>query len=423
MVDNTGKKMFYGWTIVGIAFLTNFMSVGTSFYVFNAFIEPLCELRNWTRTDISLAMTSGMLIGLLSGILYGTLVIRLGPRIMMTIGPVLAGIAFFFVFQVTELWQFNLVCMLLFFANSSYGGIVSNTVVNNWFEAKRGRAMGISTAGISFSGAVLPLLAMVILLQSDMITASRSIGVLMMLLGPVAWIFVRNWPEDKGEILDGLPKTGQETNGDMLEELEPEHNWQLQELLGNSSFWKLSFTYVLMLIVLIGVMSQLKPRFADLGYSDMVAMTMMAATAFSGGIGKYVWGMLCDRYRPKLVVAAIGLVNIVGLGFALIHGSLTAIVLFIVVYGFSMGGINSTFPIMTAEYFGRRSFPNVMRYLMLILILNLSGFVIAGQSYDRFGSYDPAFILFICFDIVAVLLVLSLKYPNPGSKMRSSVTG
>ncbi len=412
MDEYSEKKLFYGWTIVGMAFLANFMSVGTSFYIFNAFIEPLCELRNWTRTDISLAMTSGMLIGLLSGLLYGTLVIRFGPRIMMSIGPVLAGTAFFFVFQVTELWQFNLLCMLLFFSNSSYGGIVANSVVNNWFEVKRGKALGISTAGISFSGAVLPLLAMVILLQSDLATASRTIGVLMITLGPLAWIFVRNWPEDKGEVTDGLTKTGIADDLDEMDDPGPEHDWQLRELLTTPSFWKLGFTYVLMLTVLVGVMSQLKPRFSDLGYSDMIAMTMMASTAFSGGIGKYVWGMLCDRFRPKLVVATIGLVNAAGLVFALIHGSLIAIFVFIVVYGFSMGGINSTFPIMTAEYFGRRSFPNVMRYLMLLLMLNLSGFVIAGQSYDRFGSYDPAFILFICCDIIAVILILSIKYPD-----------
>ncbi|MBW2182223.1 MAG: hypothetical protein JRG81_17930, partial [Deltaproteobacteria bacterium] len=63
--------VFYGWFIVAIAFIANFISVGTGFYVFNAFMEPLCEIRGWTRTDVNLALTIGMTFMLLGQIIFG----------------------------------------------------------------------------------------------------------------------------------------------------------------------------------------------------------------------------------------------------------------------------------------------------------------------------------------------------------------
>ena len=93
------NKFFYGWYIAIYAFFANFMSVGSGFYIFNAFMEPLCEARGWTRTDVNIALVIGMFFGIFSQLLYGTLVVRYGARILMFIGPFISGIAFTFVFR------------------------------------------------------------------------------------------------------------------------------------------------------------------------------------------------------------------------------------------------------------------------------------------------------------------------------------
>ena len=68
------RKTFYGWYIVLMAFTANFMSAGTGFYLMNAFMEPLCEARNWTRTDISLAPAYATVFGLMAQMVFGTIV-------------------------------------------------------------------------------------------------------------------------------------------------------------------------------------------------------------------------------------------------------------------------------------------------------------------------------------------------------------
>jgi sugar phosphate permease len=411
--QNPEKKVFYGWFIVSIALLANYMSIGSGFYIFNAFMEPLCATRGWSRTDINLGITGGQFAGLVGSFVYGTFVSRIGPRILMTLGPFVAGTAFIFLFRTENLLQFTALCVLLFLANGSYGGIVSGTAVNNWFIEKRGKALGIATIGISLSGASLPFIALLLLLKTSVIISANIIGVSIMLIGPIAWCFIRNWPEEYGLLPDGKSDPPQRIVSPAAGKLPKlPAPWTLNHVISSGTFWKLGFTYVFVLTGLMGVMSQLKPRFSSLGFSDMEAMSMMAATAFVGAFGKYTWGMLCDRFHPQKVIAVFLLCNALGLSFSLIHGSVIATVLFILVFGFAVGGAMSTYPIMVSYFFGRESFPSVMRYTSLLLVLDLSGLMIAGQSFDRFGSYDVAYIIFMVLDLCAILLILSVKNPE-----------
>ncbi len=165
---NAGEdRVFYGWYVVAVAFLTNFMATGTGFYIFNALMTPLCDQRGWTRTELNAAPAIGLAVGILSSLLYGTLVTRVGPRILMFLGSIVSGFAFASLGLASKIGHFYLVCMLLYLGNGAMSGIVSNTAVSNWFVEKRGKALGLATAGISLSGAILPFLAMRILDETE----------------------------------------------------------------------------------------------------------------------------------------------------------------------------------------------------------------------------------------------------------------
>jgi len=429
MKGNKGSGIFYGWFIVVIAFLANFLSVGTFFYIFNAFMEPLCDIQGWTRDDVNTAITIGMAFMLLGQILFGTLVMRLGARKLMIFGSTLAGISFIFLFRSHELSSFYTLSACLALGNGAYGGIVAGTVVNNWFVKKRGRAIGIASAGISLSGAVLPFVAMILILKIGMVHASLWIGIAILCFGPLAWLVIRDWPEHYGMAPDGAEiRTDVDISlRDTAFDLKKDQKdlkarlgfsnsgeftvWRLSKLIKTGAFWKIGFAFPLVLAGVSSVMSQLKPRFSDIGFDDMTAMKMMACTAFIGAIGKYVWGMLCDRYSSKKVVVVLFGANCIGMTLALIHGSITAIIIFIIVYGFAMGGLMSTFPILIADLFGRISFPAVARFMSVFFVLELTGFKIAGKSHLITGSYDAAYIIFILLDIIAFCLMVSVRRP------------
>jgi len=419
VVPEESSTIYYGWYIVLIAFVANFMSVGTSFYIFNAFMEPLSEAYGWSRTALNMALVLGMLAGFVGQFVAGTVVMRTGPRILMLIAPILSGGACILLGRTHVLWQFYALYVLLYLGSMAYGGVVANTAVNNWFVRKKGTALGVASAGISFSGAVLPLIAMVLLLNSTISNAFLWIGFCTMAVGPLSWLVVRDWPEDFGLQPDGFPLKGLSSSAALRDQAEQrignagrKEPWTFRRLIGTGTFWKVGLSLGLALTSVGAVMSQLKPRFADIGFDDMTAMGMMALTACIGAVAKYIWGMLCDRFDPRHVFAVLVAMMALGLGLALIHDSLVALALFIVVFGFSMGGVMSLFPIIVADLYGRESFPAVFRYVSLIVIIEISGFVIAGQSFDRTGSYDLAYIIFIILALIAVYLIATIKRPE-----------
>ena len=418
MTPEKDSAVYYGWYIVLIAFVANFMSVGTSFYIFNAFMEPLNEAHGWSRTALNMALVLGMIAGFVGQFLAGTLVMRTGPRILMLIGPILSGGACILLGWTDVLWRFYLLYILLYLGSMTYGGVVANTAVNNWFIRKKGKALGFASAGISFSGAVLPLIAMVLILHTTIAGAFLWIGLLTMAVGPLSWLVVRDWPEQFGLHPDGLPPdvikpvSLYERMQQGVGETRREEPWTFRRLVATGTFWKVGLSLGLALTSVGAVMSQLKPRFADLGFEDMTAMWLMALTACIGAVAKYLWGMWCDRFDPRHVFALLVSMMALGLGLALIHDSLVALALFILIFGFAMGGVMSLFPIIVADLYGRESFPAVFRYVSLLVIIEVFGFVIAGQSFDRTGSYDLAYVIFIVLALVAVGLIVTIKRPR-----------
>ena len=408
-------KPFYGWYIAGIALWANFLATGTGFYAFNAFLEPLCNARGWTRTDLNLALVIGTIFGFCGQYIYGTILMRTGVRILMLIGSLVAGVSFIYIARVETLWEFYLFYALLFIGNGAYGGIVAGSVVNNWFVDKRGKAIGLATAGMSISGAILPLTALWLIQHAGMGNAALCIGAVMVSFGPLAWLIVKDWPEDIGMLPDGLPSPDSSSSaaGHIPVPLQPaapvHRKWNLGRLARSGVFWKLGISFALLMMGTVGVMSQLKPRFADIGFSSTTAMLMMGATALAGAAGKYIWGVMSDRFEPGRIAIVLTLANGIGLVLGLVKGSWLALTVFMLVFGFSMGGIMSIFPIMVATLYGRENFASVLRYISFFLLLQLFGYLIAGQSYDRTGSYDTAYGIFIGFDMIAGLLLFSLQ--------------
>lgn len=412
--------IFYGWYIVIIAFFGHFMATGLAFYIFNAFINPLSETRNWSRTEINAAPGIGFLMGILGTLLCGVLIRRSGTGKLMAGGAILAGISFALLGFVHNIWLFYLVFVFLSLGGAAISGVVGNTMVSNWFVRRRGRALGIANAGISLSGVFLPYLAMLLLGWVSIEASFLLIGSMLLLLAPIAWFVVKESPEEVGLTPDGVgapdePGGGPPADPAMTVPNDPsgdESIWTLGRLIRVGAFWKVGTAYGLMVMCVGSIMFQLAPRFMEMGFNQRQAMLMLALTALLGACGKYVWGMLCDHFEPKRVAAALMALTGLGVLSGLSAGSSLALGFFIICFGFSMGGIMSTHPIIIADLFGRKSFASVYKYVALFMVLEAVGFVAMGLSFDLTGSYNTAFIGYVLTCLIAAGLVFSVKRPT-----------
>jgi predicted MFS family arabinose efflux permease len=249
-------------------------------------------------------------------------------------------------------------------------------------------------------------------------------------LAPVIWLVVRDWPEEWGMVPDG---SSLEPVSHSEESLADERKatrfpnpalvrspgvpqgvlWKPAKVVRTRAFWLIGFAYALVLMGTVGVMFQLGPRFTDIGYDRGTAMALVSLTALIATFGKTAWGALCDRYEPKRVVTALMAMNGIGLCLALVPDSTLALCAFILLFGFAMGGIMSTLPILVADLYGRESFASVSRFMSLFIILEVGGYMLMGQSFDRTGSYNTAYAVFVLLDLVAAGLVFLA--PRPAS--------
>jgi len=413
-------RIYYGWYIVVAVFASNFMGSGTGFYIFNAFIEPLCRLRGWTRTEINIAPMLGYGVNLFAVLMYGTLVKRFGPRILMIFASLLSAVSFFMLGLAPNLWTFYLVFMILFLGIGGMSGIVTATAVNNWFILKFGSALGLATMGVSLSGAVMPTVALAILEKSGMFYAFFWVSIAIGLVAPLAWFLVKTRPEDIGLLPDGVRHVDgtvyddlpfREDAGGPAADGRPSH-WTFSMVIRSQAFWKIGLSYGLSLTAILGVMFQLKPRFSDVGFDSNTAMRLMAATALAGAAGKYFWAYLCDKFTAKKVITVLMFFNAAGLGFILIPDSLVAVILFIIVYGFSMGGVVSTQHVLVADFFGRDAFSSFARYTGIIIGIDCVGYLIMGRSFDLTGSYNTAYVIFVVLNLIAAVLISTLEKPE-----------
>jgi len=140
------------------------------------------------------------------------------------------------------------------------------------------------------------------------------------------------------------------------------------------------------------------------------ALSALAGISIAGRLG---FGWLGDRHDKKFVL--IGGLGIMVLGLLVLAFATEFwhIVLFLVLYSPSYGGLASLMPTMRGEFFGRKSFATIGGAMGPITTLGtVTGPVFAGYVFDTTGSYQIAMLVFAAGTVIALVLTLFLKRPK-----------
>ena len=152
------KPVFYGWVIVIVAFLSEFVySIGSSF-VFGIFLKPMTAEFGWTRAATVAGLSLNRIAGGLVGPFIGPLVDKKhGARLLMVGGALVAGAGFMALSRIQTLWQFYLIFGIIgALGMAEIGNLVCPTIVAKWFIRRRGRAVAFAISGVTIGGRLLP---------------------------------------------------------------------------------------------------------------------------------------------------------------------------------------------------------------------------------------------------------------------------
>jgi MFS family permease len=407
-------RLFFGWRMVAVAFLVDFIAVGFFFYSYGIFLKGISADLAGSRFAASLGISIANGVGALFSPFIGRALDRLSIKHIMIVGALLVGAGFFALSLTTALWQFYVIMgTLLAFGMSMMGGLASAKLVANWFEEKRGKALGIATIGVSFSGVIMPPFATWLISEVGwrggfQVYAALTVAIIV----PLVAAFVVNRPEDRGLLPDG----GIREDHPPLHAVPLDVHWRTAELLRDRNFWAIAIAFALAFSSLSAVLIHLAAYASDLGITIHQTAWIVSAAAGSGALGKPVFGHIIDRFDARITICVSFGGQLLGLILLMGGDGFGSILVAAMIYGFSMGGVLPVHGAVTATAFGRLSFGKAMGLLRPVQIpIHMLGVPLAGWIFDTTGSYDVAFRIFAGFYLVAIAVSTRLRLGNDAS--------
>jgi len=322
--------------------------------------------------------------------------------------------------RINSLWAFYGSFLLVALGMSFGTGIVMNTVVANWFDKKRSRALALVFIGPGISGILAPVLAFGIA-HLDWRNTLLITGFVLLLAGvPLSFLF-RHKPGEYGYLPDGeIPSETEKPVVEKTKAVKPDsyglnEGYTGAEALKTQAFWMLSLVFFFQALGTSAVTVHIVPYLESENVSVSVAAIAVTGLTLCSLIGRIGFGFLGDFMNKKVLIAISLAIQTIGLLiFAFISKDhIWLIIPFLFTYSPGFGGPIPLRAALQADFFGTKNYGTIMGLIGLIGTLGgLVSPIVAGWVYDTLGSYHVAWIWFAVLSAPAIPIILLTKSPK-----------
>lgn len=379
----------YRWVIAATSAVMLAVSMGLLVNGLSPFFVPLEAEFGWSRGEIALINTFG-LIGLgLGGIVMGRVTDRVGVRSVVLTGAIVTGLTVLAASQAQGLWQLY----ALFFLAGAFGGgalfAPLMAAVGSWFRTGAGLAIGLVAGGQAAGQGGIPLASALLIEALGWRGALFSLGLVSLAtLVPLA-LLIRQPPavREQGALPVGDVRTLTAIPSVLI--------------MGAA---------VLMCCSLMSVpLMHLVPYAQGCGIPAAQAGGIVTVMMLAAIVGRVAFGQLADWIGaiPAYLTASAWQTALVFVFMQL--DSLDQLMTFAPVYGFGYAGV-MTGVLVTI----RRVTPVATRATCTGVIIAFAwaghglGGVVGGYLYDMTGSYDLTFAVAALAGIVNLAIIGSL---------------
>ena len=381
-MSNPAHERARGWAVVAILFLSMGSTIGAAQYSFGLFVPPIESAFSWSRTQIS-ASLSFVAVGSLVAPLLGRLMDRLGARPILVFSLALTALSYLLRPLMTELWHWYALSLVQFVAYAGSTTLPTARLVAIWFGDRRGRVMGLASAGPNFGGLVLPVMVAWLLATSSWQVAYGALGCILLVLAVAAWFVIREQPQHSARA---------KRSGNPQATLDPTKGMTVREALHSRAFYSITIVTVLAMFTYSTVLPHVIVHMTNEGLSARRAVLVLGVMAMFGMVGKLAFGYISERIstRNGFIVDLLGMSMFIVL---LASCTPAAFIWLVPMYGFFHGGIGVLMLLIMQEYFGLKHFGAISGLSSMATVLPFSvGPIIAGLSYDWTGSYTASFV-------------------------------
>ena len=400
MTEKSSRHLpfFYGWVIVVVTFVT--MAIGVNARTaFSLFFPPILNEFGWERGVTAGAFSFGFVVSAAASPLIGRLMDRLGPRSVMELGVVLMAGGLLIAPLTKEPWHLYLTIGMLVGAGSICLGYTGQSLyLPNWFNRRRGLAIGLAFAGVGIGSMTLLPWVQVMIDQTGWRTACTAIGLLVLIVLAPINLLLRKRPEDIGLRPDGDAAPAASVQKAMSNVVDAEWantDWTLGRALATSRFWWLAIGYFGGLYIWYAVQVHQTKYLLDIGFGPSVAVWSLGAVSLLGIPGQIFLGHLSDRIGREWVwsIGCAGFAICFAALMALpqVH-SLALVYLMVFTQGALGYGLTSVLGAIVVEIFQGKHYGSIFG---TIQVAALSGGAVGpwvtGVLHDVTGNYSLAF--------------------------------
>jgi MFS family permease len=396
-----------GWGVVASAFGVMFATFGSA-YSFSAFFTSLQQTFHASRGEISLIFSIAVPFYYLVGAISGPVADRFGSRFTCFFGVVIGGAGLIYAATADALWQIYLGFGLGLGLGIGFSFVPSLAAVQRRFVRRRGLASGIAVSGIGLGTLVVPPVATALISWIGWRDTWIVLGIFTVLFGGTAALFTDSSPERRGALADrGIANLDSAVGSSPLEGL------TLREAVRSRSFVLLYLSLVSVWIGASVPFVHLVPYAEDYRLSHGTAVGIFGLIGIGSVAGRFALGGLADQIGRRQLLTAM----FVGLALVQIWW-LTAtqawqLAIFALVFGAGYGGFVALYPAITVDYFGSRNASGIIGLLYTGgAVGSFVGPKLAGDLFDRFGSYAPSITLGAASALVAAVLIASASEPT-----------
>ena len=400
--NKIGQKFFYGWTIAGIGSLGIFTSGAGQSHTFSPFIPVISKDLQISSTSITTAYMIATLFAAFLLPKVGKLVDKFGPRIVLIYTVILLGIGCLIFGAASNFLMLAVAFGFLRFFGQGTLMLGSANITTQWFDKKRGFALGLMGLGFALSMGIHPPISDFLITNYGWRYAWVIIGLStwVLMLPPLIFLAIDK-PEDVNEKPDGIKI-------ETINEKTKIFGLSLNEALKEKSFYILSFSFFSISTLVTALhffQVTILNQYFNLPSQEAAALfipTMITMIIFIPLAGKFL-----DQYETHNVIGISLLVTTASLISISFASNITFAIIYSIIFGINNAFNLALFGYIWPRYFGRLHVGSIQGTGQMVLVVGASigamPFALAMDfGYDllftiRASALYPLLSAFLCF--------------------------
>ena len=397
-------KRYYPWLMAIMGMLVLMVSNGLTISGITAFDESLLTEFDWSRGALKFRdLITLLLAGVLAPFL-GIAIDRIGPKILILIGSLMLAALYFAYSRIGSVTHVYLIHLGFAAVLVSAGLNVAVIMVSQWFVTKRGTALGITLIGTSLGGVVLPKVIVAMLPVIGWRESFVWLSLVPLVLFLLVLMVVRT-PAQMGMQAYGAGADNRSAKGatDVLPDI------GYAAALRTRTFWALAAVAMTTFYSIMSASAHMFLHMRDMKFDLATSGQALAVMFGMGMVGKFLFGLLSDVFRPKgvflfnLVVMAAGAFLLSTLKPELIWYAL-------VLFGLGWGGLYTMIQLLAVNAFGLSSAGKILGTITLLDAATAGlGIWFTALLFDHFGNYRIAFNVFFGLVVLAFFIAMLVR--------------